>query len=107
MRRLQLCCQDLLTVHLLDAIIEAGVIGHVELAHMVHEHLLANKVTKLNLNKVKLSAAASQTGITNLSKEVQRLLDKANLTRQTPTPNFEPEDDDDISGQRWRNGRRN
>lgn len=64
----------LLCHQLLDALFEADVLGHVMMSHVVHEHLLSNKVTAGDLHQVRVMAAGAQTGITNLGADVTRLL---------------------------------
>lgn len=75
----------LLCHQLLDALFEVDVLGHAMMAHVVHEHLLCNKAMATDLDKVKATAASTQTGVTNLTLDVNGLLANVNMTR-TPCP---------------------
>lgn len=68
----------LLCHQLLDALFEVDVLGHVMMVHVVHEHLLSNKVTAVELENVRATAASAQTGVANLTNDVNRLLTNAN-----------------------------
>lgn len=87
----------------MQSIMNADFTGHIALAHVVHEHLLANKVTSSEITKLRTTAAANQTGLCNLSSEVDRLLAHSNLSRQAPAVG---DGEDDSSTPRNRGGRR-